>query len=79
VYQNNHDPKTRVVGVVHPLSCTSANEQKNTQMKDTHTHNYNPKSTETKKYYQKKPALQCYHLMLDKGIGWILSLTKSKT
>jgi len=38
VYQNNHDPKTRVMGVVHPQSLTSATEQKNKQMTDTHTH-----------------------------------------
>jgi len=37
VYQNSHDPKTRVVWVLHPQSLTSITEQKNKPMKDTHT------------------------------------------
>jgi len=77
VYQNSHDPKTRVVWVVHPQSLTSITKQKNKPMKDTHTHthtilNQNPQKHEniTIMHEKKNPALQCYHLMLDMGFGY---------
>ena len=82
-YQNSHDPKTRVVCVVHPQSLTSITEQKNKPMKDkhTHTHNYNSKPTETQKYYnnirKKEPCITMLPPYAWHGFG-ILPLTKCK-
>jgi hypothetical protein len=80
VYQNNHHPKTRVVGVVHPQLLTSATEQKNTQIKDTHTHthNYNSKSTETQKYYNNTRKKEPCITMLPPYATWVLDTVINK-